>query len=278
MNNMVCIWLPHSYNYYKIESDNFEFIDYITLYYGSLSCGCLYPRLNCIVSVLKYYDGKFSIMDNDSKCIFEKKSCFEDAILLVIDYIRNNTKMENDWAILHGSAVQVGSKNFLLLGESGSGKTTLTAYLGCQKLVQVLSEDIILINVHTAEFVPICRPLFLRKGGYYILKNTYGIDVSTATRLGSTNDERYIWRYALPNVCEKVFIDKALILARDKQNKQFYNGFEMYLYNFYQCLDPVQCIQKSLVLFKNLSVIYFNNSDLYESYCRLVSGDLYEKE
>ncbi len=76
----------------------------------------------------------------------------------------------NEYLKLHAAAVSKGNTAIIMPGVPGAGKSTLCAALGLSGW-RILSDEHAMIPPHTAEIVPLCRPVSLKNESIAAIKS-----------------------------------------------------------------------------------------------------------
>lgn len=184
------------------------------------------------------------------------------AIVRICEYIRVNMLFEEGWTALHGSAISILDKNYLFLGHTGAGKTTLSAYLSIQNGVDIISEDIVIINIHTLECIHRKSPMSLRAGGYDILKNEYSCQLHID---GVLPNGKLIYVPPSYEAKEKYYISSCFLLVRKDNinvSAELIEGELNYILNSFCFNNMKYNIKCAIALSKKLPMYRFNYSNL----------------
>lgn len=165
----ICISLPHANTIFKISTNSCGLRDYLTSFFEETEPNSRHNREYHIY----YNESNGALVLNQNQF-----DCAVDASMSRIStFIRENITFDENWMLLHGSAVKINDQVYLFLGSTGAGKTTLLAFLSCQPSFRIVSEDLTIINSITGEVVSRTMPLALRRSSYELLITKYNCNI-----------------------------------------------------------------------------------------------------
>ena len=181
---------------------------------------------NLVYSI--YYNGRFIT------------SCDDNSIIVIIEdiFLKIHRCVDN-YCMLHGCAISYNNKAICFIGKTMSGKSTLVTYL-LSKGFNYITDDRILLNIHTKNVYPYYRPIMLRESSIQLLKNKYDYNLYKSCKYFPL---RRRYKYVANNIekemcmCKKIFY-----LDRQEEGNDIVS----------QTLTPNE---KLLVIAKNLSYV-----------------------
>ena len=201
------VYYPNSIVQFELDVFSSEILSYFELFFKETG---FKEGLETLIITEKE---KYVFLFKNS--IYQCRDCTE-AIITITGIIRQNLKFSCDWNAIHGSIIQIKSKNILFIGQTHAGKSTLAAYLSLQSDALIMSEDVSIINCKTLEFVCWPTPIFLRPKGADILANCYDCQLPEMDR---AYNDKLIFRYPDSKNVDNVKLNACFLLNRIPEMK-----------------------------------------------------------
>lgn len=239
----VFVTSPYFYPDFLIKTDSEEiFESFSSIYYSSFTSmeNKHVPKGTHIIKILKKNKDFVIFLENTS---FTKNTtiCTDSPFLYVSKYIQQKRKLCPDFFALHAAAIHKGGETWVLLGNTNTGKTTFVMAM-IAKGFQYVTDDCIIIDLHSQKIVPYYQPLKLRKGGVDILRQNY-IPIPQLCHVYDSVFDRYIYHPQKP-VIRELTVTKLFHLVRAN------HGF---CYEQLNSFDSFQCLIKSGLICQSVS-------------------------
>lgn len=164
----------------------------------------------------------------------------DSPLLYVSKYIQQKRKLCPGFFALHAAAIHKGGETWVLLGNTNTGKTTFVMAM-IAKGFQYVTDDCIIIDLHSQKIVPYYQPLKLRKGGVDILRQNY-IPIPQLCHVYDSVFDRYIYHPQKPTI-QELTVTKLFHLVRAN------HGFcdeQLNSFDSFQCLIESGLICRSI--------------------------------
>ena len=255
MNDPLYIYIPHSIKAYILNIQNAELYEILKIHFGSMISDSLRSHLSTTIILEKNL-----VLYIDEQIINTVKPNIVGISYYILEYIRNDLQFEDEWNGLHGSAVILENKCYLLLAPTHSGKTTLVTYLTQKKNAFLVTEDLAVINYNNFCVYSIQRPLLLRPNAYDILKDDYNLIMNNTSVVKHNFEERIFVVSNHVDANTTVKIDNIVILNLNpvKQNINISSDINDIIFNSYCYTNIKKNVCSALRIIKNISIYNMN--------------------
>lgn len=161
-------------------------------------------------------NGHFITVKNDDgilKVLSESICAPYEVYKSIINIIRDNIQLIDDYCYLHGAAVVINGHPCLFLSETGAGKSTLGVYSDSRGQ-PCITDDLIILHKRTKKIFPVSQYAHLREEGAYLLQNPH-----TAIKYNRFLD-RYEYKLSTQRFQKEYRVEHIFILHRKEGQAQ----------------------------------------------------------